>query len=311
LQMFQRTIVSDGSLGQRNRFIQVVVESYLLANIPVVIFDQDENFEGLAHPTKKRAELQTHGVMIEPIGFPTKSFEPLTDIKANLNALAAGSLLEFFGCNDKEAEKMLDNALKKGKAESLPELIERIDGLGSEEAANLFLKQRLERILALIEAIYPGLFAGNSNIGEIVKTWFKKIGRASIVHVGKTDPRALTILLDSLLNEFAEFFKQQNETGKPGLLVAIPEVDRLFSIRSSLVLEDFVKRLTEMKRHGVGFVVGAEKRAGLKKPILQIAETKASIIKENDAAIDFPNSKNYRLIVRPTLSQLKEEESGH
>ncbi len=308
LQLFQRTVVSDGSLQQRVHFIQIIVESYLLANVPVVIFDRGNNFSGLRHPTKKVAELQSHGMQIEPIGFPTKDFTPGENIKINLNVLSPVGLLQLFGCQDKEAEKVLVKAFEAGKVDSPAQLLNRIEGLGSEQVENLFLKRRVERIVSLVDTLYPEMFDGSTNLGEIVKTWFKKIGRVSIVNINSLDPRELTLLLDSLSNEFVNLFKQQGETGKPLLLVAIPQIEPIFSVRDNLVLKDFTKMLAEMQKFGIGFIIGGERKTDLNKQVLQMAETKASIIKETDVAIDMPDSKNYRLLMRPTLSRRKEEE---
>jgi len=302
LQMFQRIIVTDGALEQRIRFSQIIIESYLLANTPVIIFDGGNHFEGLSHPSRKRAELQSHGIEIEPIGFPTKEFTPAKNLRANINVLNAAGILELFGSTDEETEKVFAKALEKGGIKSIAGLVNNVNSLGAESADNLFLKMRVERIATLIGEIYPDFFSGENKLEEIAKTWFKKIGRASIVHVGKTDPRALTFILDSLSNEIVNLFKQQGGTGMPRLLIAIPEINPILALRENIIQKDFIKMLTEMQRFGVGFIVGAERRTDLPKELLQISETKAGIIKANDVAIDLPNSKNYRLFIRPTLS---------
>jgi len=306
LQMFKRCFVSEGKPEQRNHFIQIIIESYLLSNIPVVIFDKGNNFSGLSHPTQKIAELQSHGMQAEPIGFPTKDFKPGENIKINLNIFGASGLLQMFGCSDKESEKILAAALEKEKVLNVKQLVRNIDSLNSEKAENLFLKKRVERIVSLLEVLYPEMFDGATNVGEIVKTWFKKIGRASIVHIDGLDPRELTLLFDSLLNELIALFKQQGTSSKLRLLVAIPKIEPIFSIRDNLVLKDFIKILSEMQKFGIGFVLGAEIRSDFGKTLLRIAETKAGIIKENDVALDLPDSKNYRILMRPTLSTQKE-----
>jgi len=305
--LFQRALVTDGNLEQRVHFIQIIVESYLLANIPAVIFDEGNNFNGLSHPTKKLSELKAHGVSIEPIGFPVKHFEPGKNLKVNLNVVSPANLLQMFGLNDKEAEKILAKAFEKGKVKSPVELIRKIDSLGSDETENQFLKRRLERAIALIDKLYPELFDGETELDELAKGWFKKIGKASIVHVDKMDPRALTLLLDSISNEFINRFKKEGETGKPKMLFVVPQVEKLFSIRDNLALKDFIKMLAEMKKFGISFVVGTEKRTDLVEEMKQLMETKIGVIKKDDVAVDLPNSKSYRILVRPTLSITKEE----
>lgn len=302
LEMFQRVIVSDGTEPQRNHFIQVLVESFLLANIPAVVFDEGNGFEGLSQPTKKAPELHDLGISADPIGFPTKDFYPGKSVKVNLNGISPAGFLNLFGCSSKEAEKILKEALEKGGVEGIDHLVRNIESITTE---NSFLKKRVERIAALAGEIYPGLFAGETDVDEMLKTWFEKIGRTSIVHTDDLDPRAFTLLLDSLSRELLEAVKKKGETGKPKLLVAIPSTDKLFSIRDNLVQVSLVSTLKEMKRFGAAFVVAAGKRSDLGREILQASETKIAVVKENDTAIDLPNSKNYRLATRPTLSQSK------
>ena len=305
LQMFQRTLVADGTKEQRINFVRIIVESYLLANIPVIIIDDGLDFLGLGIPTKNVSELQSHGVDIEPIGFPIKEFEPGTNLNVNLNVLSAEGILELFGCNEKESEKILSKALEKKDINSIQELIERIEAL--DENSNLFLKKRVERIVKLADSLYPKMFAGKNNIDEIAKSWYKKIGRASIVKVNSLDPRALIFVLNSISNELVDFFGRQPETGKPRMLLAIPNIADAFALKKNSLQQDFVKALAEMKGHGIGFVAGSERRSDLDKELLQIMETKAGIVGENDIALDLPNSKNYRIIPRPSISRSKNE----
>ncbi len=304
LQMFQRTLVSDGTLQQREEFIRIVSESFLLANTPVLIFDEGNSFEGLAHPSKNASELQSHGIKIDPMGFPTKEFIITKSIKINVNATSPEGFMQLFGWKDEEAEKIILNALKKSQVKGLEQLSDNVESL---EIENPFLKKRIERVLNLIAIIYPQLFNGKNNIEEIVRRPFKKIGRASIVKMGEIDPRALTLLLESLSTEIINFFSKKGEAKNARLLVVIPRIERIFTIKENLELKEFIRMLTEMKRFGISFIMGTERRSDLSKELMQICETKTSIIKENDAAIDFPDSKNYRILVRPSLSREKME----
>ena len=303
LQMFQRTLVTDGTVEQRNAFIRIFVESFLLGNVPVVVFERGNSLSGIDHPTEKMAELQSHGVDIEPIGFPTKVFEPGRNIGINLNAMNAASILEMFGCDDKEAEKILSRALGKGNLKGIPDLAAHIESFSDEEEVNQFLKRRLERIALLVDAIYPGLFSGPNDIEEIAKTWFRKIGRASIVKMDAVDPRAFIFIVDGLANELLGIFRKQGEAKNPRILVAIPDISPVFAIKRNPTLQDLEKALAEMKKFGIGFVIGSERRSDLGKEMLVLMETKASVVKENDVAIDLPNSKNYRIVPRPSLSR--------
>ena len=303
LQMFQRTIVSDGTLQQREEFIRIVAESFLLANTPVLIFDESNDFSSLAYPAKNSSELQSHGIRIDPMGFPTKEFKVAKSIKININDVNLGGFMQLFGWNDEEAEKVIIDALKKGNVKGLEQLSDNIESFESE---NPFLKKRIGRILNLIGILYPQMFDGDNNIEEIVERTFKKIGRASIVSMGKIDPRALTLLLESLSTEVINFFSKKGEAKTTRLLFVIPRIEKIFMIKENLALKEFIRMLTEMKRFGIYFIIGTDKRSDLSRDLLQLCETKASIIKENDAAVDFPNSKNYRILVRPSLSQKTE-----
>ncbi len=306
LQMFQKSLVTDGSFVERVRFTQIVVESFLLANVPVVIFDSKSSFSGLSHPTEKRAELESFGVDIDPIGFPIKKFEPGENVSVNLNFVPPRGLLELFGCKDKETETLISKGFALGKVSSPEELIQNIERLPGKDFENPFLRKRVQRIVKLFEVIYPEFFGGKTDVEDIAKTWFKKIGKASVISIEKLDPRALTFLLESLLKELLKFFQSQGETSKPKLLVAVPDLGALFDLKENMLQKDLVRVLKEMKSVGIYFFVGAERRTDLPKELVQLAETKAGVIKGNDVALDLPNSKNYRVLLRPTLSQSKE-----
>ena len=305
LQLFQRAIVSDGTIEQRSSFVQIIIESYLLANIPAVVVEEGNMFSGMAHPTTKTAELQSQGLHIEAIGFPTKEFYPGKNLKVNINLVNSGGFLSLFGCNDKIVEKAMQKALEKGKVEKIHELISRIESMTQEEMENQYLKRRAERIVGLADMTYPEMFAGENNLDEMIKSWFGKIGKVSMVHTDGLDPRILTFLLDSLSQEIALKAASMGETGRPKALFAVSNAEKAFSIKSNPVQTNFVKTLAEMKRFNVAVTIATEKRNDLSKELMQIGETKISIIRENDVAVDLPNSKNYRLLPRPTISQSK------
>jgi hypothetical protein len=303
LQLFQKSLVTDGSFSERVHFAQILAESFLLANVPVVVFDSKSIFFGLSHPNSNRAELESYGVDIDPIGFPVKGFEPRKNISVNINLVPPAGLLELFGCRDKETEDLVSKGLALGEVNSPDELIANIEKIPGKDFENPFLKKRVQRIVKLFEVVYPEFFGGKTDVEDIAKTWFKKIGRATIINVEKLDPRALTFLVESLSRELLKLFQKQGETSKPKLLLAMPDFGALFDLKENLLQKDLVRVFKEMSSFGVYFVVGAERRSDLPKELVQIVETKAGVIKGNDFALDLPNSKNYRLLLRPTLSQ--------
>ncbi len=299
LQLFQRTIV-EGTAGQALHFVHLIVEAALLANTTAVIFDDAAHFRGLCNPNKSVAELQRYKVAIEPVGFPVKNFNAAEHLWVDLNSVSGKGMLQAFGCGSATTE-LVEKGLEKGGVKSIEGLIESIEAAGSDSPS--FEAEKAKRVTKLIDLQYPGLFNGGNQLQEVVKGWVRGIGRASIIATSALDGRALCLLVNGFLNELLAFSRKKSWGTEMNALFVLPNADRVFPRRQTELSKDSVKALQQLQSHGVGFAATVKKFIDLDPEVVKLADARAGIVKENDAAVQLRGKKNYRVLLRPGLSE--------
>jgi hypothetical protein len=305
LHFFKTTVVEGSTEKERMHFIHLLIESALIGNVTAIVFDRRYYFSGLQKPNRNSALLQRFKVDIEPIGFPVKNFKAAQDLKANLASIDMAALLQSFGCSAVTCQ-LVQNAASGKQIESQAQLIEAVNATSGEQTY-LFEINRANRIIKLIDSIYPGLFNGSNDLQEIAKGW-THIGRASIVQTTELDKRAEAILVNGLLNELLAFFKQKGETKAMRCIVVLPEAEKIFPRNQSALSKNSLNALKQLPQFGVGFAVTAEKTLDLDNELLNLADAMVTIVKENDAAIQLKGQKGYRATLRPGLSECSETE---
>ena len=303
LHFFKTTLVEGSTEKERLHFIHLLIESALIGNVTAIVFDRRYYFSGLQKPNRDSALLQRFKVDIESIGFPVKNFKAAQDLKANLASIDMAALLQSFGCSAVTCQ-LVQNAASGKQIESQAQLIEAVNATSGEQTY-LFEINRANRIIKLIDSIYPGLFNGSNDLQEIAKGWMH-IGRASIVQTAELDKRAEAILANGLLNELLAFFKQKGETKAMRCIVVLPEAEKIFPRKQSALSKNSLNALKQLPQFGVGFAVTAEKTLDLDNELLKLADAMVTIVKENDAAIQLKGQKSYRAILRPGFSECSE-----
>lgn len=306
ISLFQKTIVSGGKEDERLQLIQILVESFLISNIAVVIFDKKGSFNGLSAPTKKTGELQKYKMDIEPIGFPVKEFEVPETVKIDINNLEITGLIESFGAaHDIVAETMV-KAVESRNFNSINDVIKKINEVKIGGDFSEFQKLRAVRLLRLMDARYPDFFDGKNNVPEISKNWFKGIGRAGIINMSKTDERSALLVLQSLVQSILEHYKNEGPSKSLKSVIVVPSAEKILGSQEEHALSKKIANdLEELSKYGVGYVLGAEKSVDLTKKIVEAVEAKLSIIRENDAGVQLKDRKNYRVLLRPCISEFK------
>ncbi len=302
LAVFEKSVVIGGNHNERMKVIHVFSESALLSGFSTIIIDQEDNFELLKQQTSKPEKLKEFGVDIDPIGFPIKTFKPLEDIKVNLQVVNPKALLELFGLKKGIVLETIVKTMNENKTESIEELIKLVEQMPETKELNSFQKQRTMRVLQLIEETHPRLFSGTNNVEEIEKKGIKGIGRAGILKIGK-NPRENLLLINSIFKELLEKHKKEKKTSQLNSFIVFPKTDSLMRRESELsMVRETAETLKELSEYGVGFIAEAEHFTDLDENLRKEFESKLTIIKDDDVGIELENKKNYRITIRPSLS---------
>ncbi len=302
--LFSKTIVYGGTVKERMRSINVIIEGLLLSNIPVAIFDSNKTFNSLREPSRNPRDLKKFKIEAGPIGFPVKDFNAAKDIKADLKFVEADSLLESFGVGKNPLNALLKKVFIEGGFRQITEIVERIKKEKEQGDITEFQKNKASRILRLIDFRYPEMFDSENNISEISRKWLRGLGRAGLINLSEIDDRQKIIITNNLLKGLVEFYKQSGPTKEIRTVVVLPEANKIIPLNESsgLALE-ILNSIIEGEQYGIGWLLGTENITDLKQEIRQKVAATISIVRENDIGVELADKKPYRATIRCSLSE--------
>ena len=306
LNLLLKTAVFDSTEIGRVQVLHVLIEGSLLSNMPSVIFDWNESFEGLGLPTKSPEKLKEFKLEIEPLGFPVKKFNPLSEIQANVNVLHPEGLLELFGISkESNAGKIIIQALGAKSHSGFQEVSETVMKMLLSTEITAYQQLKAVRILSLINQRYAKFFNGANNIEELSKNWLRGIGRASVIELKGLDLRQALLLTASVVKEMLFYYREKGVSKQARSMIFIPEISRLSRFYKNSLFKDLAKSLSELKDFGIGFAISSPKEIDIEDEIAKGIEAKFGIIMQNDIGVRLSNRKQYRVLLRPTISELK------
>jgi len=306
LGLFSRTAIFDGNDVSRKQATQVLIEGCLLSNIPAVIFDQNHDFEGIGFATKDYARLKEFKLEIEPIGFPARKFTAISEVQVNLSMTSPESLLEIFGINaGLPAGKIIISAMRSRPVLEMREIAESIKKMEITAELTAYHQLKAVRALNLMLLRYPMLFDGKNDIEEISKNWVRAIGRASVVDTSGLDQRQSLLLAAGIVKEMLEFYKQKGYSKQLKSMVFIPEISAFSQLFKTGLFKELARSLIELKEYGVGFCTSIQNKIDLDEELAKSLEAEIGIVIKNDAGINFLNKKQYRILLRPTISEFR------
>lgn len=307
LSLFAKTIVSGGDEKNRLHLLHLLVESALLSNVAVVLFDWEQQFSGLGEASKDLENLQKYKVDAEPIGFPVNHFRLFDQIVVDLNVINPKGLTELFGTGENVVNNLIISTLQKNKVAGITDLIEKIKAIKPSDAPTAFEINKAVRILALMNLRYPRLFIGENNIGEISKNWLKAIGRAGIINLKDMDNRAGLLITHNIIKGMLLHYKSKGKSSSLKTMIVLPDAKKVILGESTSILsKEIVTCLDALATYGVGYVIGAEKLIDIAGELTKKAEAKINIVAGNDVGINLKDRKSYRVFVRPGLSRCTE-----
>lgn len=282
-----RTSVTGNT--QENLYtLYIIAENLLLEGKQVIVFDNNNYFEGLSRPSKNEAKLKENLVEYEPAGFPSKRIKAKTDMQVSLNETNTHTLLDSIGCFDDSIERVITSTLMINKVNTPLELIEFVL---SAKDTNEFQKLKTERVLKIIDNEYKGLFGKNIPMDDVLKKWGGSLGRAITIDTKELTKNERVIFVQAAVNFFDKAVKDNPTTDSA---VLIPESDSL------LAHKVIVAELADIERFGFGLILGSEKP--IPETLDSSMQTKMTVVTKNDIAISSFNNPSYRVNLRPSLS---------
>ncbi len=305
---FDRVLISGGEKNDRMHLFHVLIESSLLSNIPAIVVDWSNRFTGLHFPNENAEELKKYRVETDPLGFPIKFFRFGQELKADLGFLDPAVFLEAFGLSGTPQGAIIEQAFSMGKSQSVAELIDKVRGLPEGEQVTSFKKKETERILSLIESIYPGLFEGSNPLQEISEGWVRGIGRANILLFDGQDKRKNMLVLQSVVSGIFTHFRAKGKTKKLKSLLFVSGSERAVpEFGASRANKKITEDIASAREFGVGSVVEAKDKANISKRLKDNTGCYLAVIQGNDVGVIVAKRKNYRVLVRPGLSKCTEQ----
>lgn len=310
LSLFARTVIFDGKEISRKQAMQLLIEGSLLSNVPAVIFDSGKDFEGVGFPTKDSAKLKEFKLEIEPIGFPARKFAALAEIQANLSAISPESLLEVFGVSAEiPMGKVITNAMRSRQCLDMKEIAEAIKKAEITAELTVYHQLKAIRALNLIILRYPRLFDGKNDIEEISKNWVRAIGRASLIDLsGLGDKRQALLLITGLVKEMLSAYKEKGLSKQVKSMIFIPEISAFSQFYKTVLFKELESALLELKEYGAGFCTSLQNEIDLDEELAKSIEAEIGLVIQNDAGVKFAHRKQYRVLLRPTISEFKATE---
>ncbi|MFA5930866.1 MAG: hypothetical protein WC821_00980 [archaeon] len=289
IESFKRTqIVGQGTALQYSLYI--LTENLLLENIPVIVFDSIDCFDGLSIATNDSASLKDELVDFEPLGFPLRQFNAKDTIKISLKDTDLIFVLEQIGLDDLEFQKNLSLFSFTARVNTPDELIQKVfetKDLGDYE------KLRAERMLRIIEKSFKGIFGPELPPYELTKPVPGKLGRALVIDTRNLNKEEKVLFMHTIIRQLTKSVVQTQPTN---CMLILPEADLLFEQNS----EKATTALSRLENRGIGVIIATEKE--LPEELSKSISAKINIVSGKDIAVWVKGKRSYRVNLRPSLS---------
>ncbi|MCD6478951.1 MAG: hypothetical protein J7L44_03635 [Candidatus Diapherotrites archaeon] len=307
---FERTLVFGATVPDRMHALHVLAESAMLSGFPLIIFDWEDAFRGLHYPNPHGEELKKYKMGLDPVGFPTKIFRAGEELKAQVELIDPEVLIELFGTGKTIASQVIIEAFKLGNFTNLQELMQKIMEVKETAKITPFKKREAQRILEVIEDIYPGLLASSTPVEEITKGWTHGISRANILLFSREDMRKNLLVLHTVVRALQRYFKEQGKSEKlRAIVIFTASNETIPRFKAKYTNNVIANDLAQLPQYGCGLIVEAENKSNINDAVRKLIAATIGVISSNDVGIVIENRKNYRALLRPGLSDCCKKKS--
>ncbi|MFH1224893.1 MAG: hypothetical protein V1676_03740 [Candidatus Diapherotrites archaeon] len=309
LGLFTKTAVFGGTPKDRKHVLHILAESAMLSNVPVIVFDWNNEFSGLGQSSESRDELEKYKVDAEPIGLPLKHFRLFNEVVVDLNMINPEGISQMFGIGRNVVSKIISDTLRANTVKGITDLGGKVNAIEPGEEPSAYQIRRAVRVLRVIGLRYPDLFEGSNDMEEMSKGWMKGLGRAALLHLHTGDARVNLLVTHSILRSLQKYYAKQGETRKVKAMLIMPECGMMFPRNPKNILsQEAPEVLVDISgKYGIGYAISDEKPIDLATAVIENTEAKIEIVKGNDAGVQLRDRKSYRVFIRPALSMCTEK----
>ncbi len=303
ISFFKKTLIVNGRVEHRLRMAQLIIEGVLLSDIPVVVLDWNDSFGVMRNANPSAEILHKQKVEIDTMGFPLKEFVIPENVRVDFRYSQPEALAELLGLSNHELGQLLISFFKDNSISSMEDAQRVLKQLTPSERMTSFQLVSLSRLLHLLEAMAPHFWDGNNPIEEISKNWFHSIGRMGVVKMRNSNAIFSPLLVQGLLKNIFEYYRQKGTSGKMASLIVLPEAQELFSSNKKQLIQFITQTLQESASLDVGFLVTVPHDMDVPPSLSKACVAQVSMINGSEAAVDLEGRKSYRLAIRDTVSQ--------
>ena len=302
ISFFKKTLITSGRIEHRQKLVQLLAEGALLSNVPVVIFDWNDEFSVMRNANSSAENLRKQKIEMDTLGFSLKEFNVPENVKIDLSMIEPAALAEVMGIAESELGQQLISFLKDKPISSVEEGLRVLRQLTPTENLTAFQMAGLQRVFKLMELMAPHYWEGQNPIEEISKNWFHSIARIGIIKMREVHPLFRGLVAFAITKGIVDFYQKKGVSGKIKSYVVIPEAQTLFTAKKSAFQQAMARLLQEMSTQDVGFLLSVPHDIDIPSELAKNCEAQISIINGSESAVDLAGRKSYRLMVRDSVS---------
>lgn len=289
----ERALVVGGSKGERLHALHVLTEAAVLANAPVVVFDDIGAFQGLALTSDKTGQFKEFGMTPMPVSFQFKSFELGRNLFVDLSLLTVEQFLASFGIAEADVAPLFRKVYEARKAgfTSLDDLAAEISKLPESKETPQYLIFKAVRLTKLVQRSSAGVF-GKMITPELLRPWQEGMGRVYYVSLRDLRPQVANLVMASILQNLVPA-----PTKRASALVVL--------CRDAKEMLPFSESLRRFEGTGIGLALQADHE--MDASFLQPPSLKVELIGMGQAALTEEGERKARFRLRPAFSKCTEE----
>ncbi len=284
-----QSLVMAAIIGKmKEKILQVVMEEAVLNGMTVILYDEDGRFETINKPNPSLDGYEKFELS-QPMGMPTRAMEPGIEVFIEISLFNPELLTELFGLGE-DAEKVFEEAMKS-EPQNLKELSSSIENISTKK----FIHERVLRVLKFIEREHGDLFNGENDAREILAPWLKKMGRITYIKLSEVPENLQEGIKLSVTKAIHRFLKSEAPKAE---LKSISVINH----KKGKIFDDYFKTLKVLTTYGHGIIYCVDDEIDADQEYLGGAKLVIKSVDKDDAVILTPGKKEYRIKVRPTLS---------
>ncbi|MFH0971671.1 MAG: hypothetical protein V1835_03835 [Candidatus Micrarchaeota archaeon] len=289
------SVVIGESKDKRLHMLQILIEGALLNSIPVVVFDSEGAFTGLAIPSKSKEDFEKYSMKPLPIGFPFKQYDLGKGLFVDLSLIDADLFLSAFDLEKSDIAPLLQKVYgeKREKLSVLGDIILELSSLKETKEMPKFTILRAIRVIEVLQKSNPMLFGKNIS-EELSAPWKDGMGKVLYIPLAKQRDAVKRLIINCVMKTVSASPFTPNS-----VLLA-------FEPSSEVLKAELLKQLADFPKNGKGYVLHADhdvEVSVLPEPALKIE------LVGNELILSEKNEVKKRFIARPTYS-LGNEYSG-